>query len=277
MGLNWLESIVYALISGVTEILPVSSRAHQQLLLNLFGGTVNTTLLDLMIHIAVLTALYINCQNSISRIQRQRKLLQIPKRRRKHQPDWQAVSELRLVKTAAIPIVLGVLFTQLVQSLSGKLHLLSLFLVVNGILLYTTGRIAIGNKSAGSMSRFDGFLVGLAGTLGMLPGISRMGCALSVSIMRGADPQRALNWCLILSVPALLALCVADVFLMFTLGVGTFGFLMLIQCLFSALFAYLGATLAIMLLRYMAVKVGFSWFSYYSWGLAMLSFLLFMI
>lgn len=277
MGLNWFESIVYALISGVTELLPVSSQAHQQVFLHLFGGSVNTTLLDFIIHIAVLAAIYINCQPSIAKIQRQRKILQIPKRRRKYEPDWQTVSELALIKTAAVPLILSVLAVYWVHNQSGKLHLISAFLTINGILLYITCRIPTGNKTAGSMSRFDGFLIGLSGALGFIPGFSRMGCSISVSIMRGADPQRALNWCLILSVPALLALCAADIFLMFTVGVGAFGFLMLLQCLFSALFAYLGATLAVILLRYMAVKLGFSWFSYYAWGLALLSFLLFLI
>lgn len=276
MGLNWIESMIYALVSGMTELLPVSSAAHQQVISHLFGAG-NRILLDFMIHIAVLAAIYINCQQSIRKLRRQQMLLQIPKRRRKHQPDWETVAELRVIRTATIPVILSVLAVLWARKISGQLHLLAIFLVLNGVLLYITGRIPVGNKTAGSMRRFDGVLIGVSGCLGIFPGVSRMGCSLSTSILRGADPQRALNWCLILSVPALLALSLGDIFLMFALGIGSFGFWMLIQCIFSAIFAYFGATMAILLLRYMAVKLGFSWFSYYSWGLAMFSFLLFML
>lgn len=127
------------------------------------------------------------------------------------------------------------------------------------------------------MNRLEGLLIGVASGLGIVPGVSRLGLGVCVGIMRGAAPQNALNWSFVLSVPILAALCVTDIILMFTAGVGSFGFLMLLQCLFSALFAYVGSTLAITLLRFMAVKVGFSWFSYYCWGVALFSFLLFMI
>lgn len=277
MGLNWLESIIYALVSGFTEFLPVSAKAHQIIMLNLFGDSANTVILDLAVHIAVLTALYINCSPTILRMQRQQKLLHIPKRRRKFQIDTEILSEYHITKTAVIPVVLSVIAVPFLLDLGSRLNFLAIALLANGILLYATSRIAIGNKNASAMTRLDGFLVGLAGAFGAMPGISRIGLTHSVSVMRAADPQKALSWCLILSLPALAALCCADIYLMFTVGVGTFGFLALIQCLISALFAYLGATLAIVLVRYMSVKIGFSWFSYYSWGLAFLSFLLYMI
>lgn len=277
MGLNWLESIIYALVSGLTEFLPVSAKAHQIIMLNLFGDSANTVVLDFVIHIAVLTALYINCSPTILRIQRQRKLLHVPRRRRKFQLDTEIMSEYQIAKTAALPIVLSVIAVPFLIGFGKRLNMLAIALFINGLLLFATSRIAIGNRSASSMTRLDGFLVGIAGAFSAMPGISRLGVTHSVSVMRAAEPQKALSWCLILSLPALVALCCADLYLMFTIGVGSFGFLTLIQCLVSALFAYLGATLAIILARYMSVKIGFSWFSYYSWGLAFLSFLLFMI
>lgn len=277
MELNWIQSILYALISGITEFLPVSSNAHQAIILHLLGISGNPALLDLLIHIAVLAALLANCRNMIAGIQRTQKLLRIPKKRRKRQPDPQILSDIRLIKTAAVPMLLMVLLIRVAAPIAQRLQILAACLVLNGIFLYITGHIPIGNKTAGSMNRFESLLIGLAGGAGFVPGISRMGAGTSVAIMRGADPQRALNWSLILSVPVLIALCIADIVLIFTAGIGSFGFLLLLKYLVSAAFAYAGAYVAIALLRFMAVKVGFSWFSYYSWGLALLSFVLFMI
>lgn len=277
MEFNWLESILYALISGMTEFLPVSSGAHQSVLRNLFERSANTVVLDFLIHLAALAALYINCQGYIHAIDRTKKLLQIPARRRKRQPDMHLAADYRLIRCAALPMVAMVLLSGVASSIADRLQFLSICLVVNGMILYATGRIPIGNKAGGSMNRFDSVLIGFASGLGIFPGISRLGLGVSVGVMRGAAPQNALNWSLVLSVPALAALCLADIVAMFTAGVGYFGFLTLLQCLVSAVFSYVGATLAIKIMRFMAVKVGFSWFSYYCWGMALFSFLLFMI
>jgi len=277
MEFNWLESILYALISGMTEFLPVSSAAHQSILRTLFGNSGNTIVLDFLIHLAALAAVYINCQSHVSAIIRTRRILSIPKRRRKRQPNMTLVAELRLLRSAALPAIVMVFFTTSVSVVADKLQLLALILLINGTMLYITGHIPIGNKTVGSMNRFESLLIGLASGFGIVPGFSRLGLGVSVAVMRSTTPQNAFNWSLLLSIPVLGALCIADIVLMFTAGVGSFGFLTLIQCMVSAFFAYVGATLAMTLLRFIAVKAGFSWFSYYCWGLAMFAFLLFMI
>lgn len=275
--MSWLQSILYALISGMAEFLPVSSGAHQTILLNLFGQNQTPAALNFTIHLGALAAVYINCQNHLAALSRTQKLLHIPKHRRKRQPDTDLRAELQLFRNSSVLAVIMVLLTSLVSPVADKLYMLSLFLLINGTMLYITGRIAVGNKTAASMTRFDGLLIGVASGLGIVPGISRLGLGVSSGIIRGASAQNALNWGLLISIPVLLALCVADIVLMFTAGVVDFGFIMLLQCLVGALFAYLGAAVSIALLRFMAVKVGFSWFSYYNWGLALFAFLLYMI
>lgn len=277
MDMSWLESIIYAFISGITEFLPVSSHAHRAVLTQLFGASQNSHLLDLLIHIAVLTALSLSCRNLTSAMDRTNKLLRIPARRRKRQPDWQIVSDIRLIRSAAVPVLVLSLLFQIAFPVARQLHILALCLAVNGTLLYITGHIYIGNKTASAMNRFDSLLIGIASGAGIVPGISRVGAGVSVAVMRGAAPGQALNWSLVLSIPALAAMCVIDLILLFSTGIGTFGFMILLRYLVSALFAYIGAYLAVAILRFMAVKLGFSWFSYYSWGAALFAFVLYMI
>ena len=59
MKLNWFESMLYGLFSGLTDILPVSVQAHQTLMLKFFGVKGNMELLDLLIHLAIAAALYL--------------------------------------------------------------------------------------------------------------------------------------------------------------------------------------------------------------------------
>ena len=57
MGLSWLQSLLYGLISGLTEIFPVSAQAHQALVMQLFGRSQREPLRDLFVHIALIAAL----------------------------------------------------------------------------------------------------------------------------------------------------------------------------------------------------------------------------
>ena len=47
MDLNWLESFLYGLFSGLTDILPVSAEAHRILVLKCFGIRSSTELMKL--------------------------------------------------------------------------------------------------------------------------------------------------------------------------------------------------------------------------------------
>ena len=68
MNLGWLESLLYGFVSGLADILPVSSRAHQILLLKCFGANRTSGLQDLLIHLAILGGLYFVCQKPILRM-----------------------------------------------------------------------------------------------------------------------------------------------------------------------------------------------------------------
>ena len=50
MHMNWIESIIYGLISGAAEFLPISSKAHQDLSMLLFGISQTDPVRDFVVH-----------------------------------------------------------------------------------------------------------------------------------------------------------------------------------------------------------------------------------
>ena len=62
MDLNWLESFLYGLFSGLTDILPVSAEAHRILVLKCFGIQSSTELMKLFAHLGVFGAMYFSCR-----------------------------------------------------------------------------------------------------------------------------------------------------------------------------------------------------------------------
>ena len=97
MGFNWFESILFGLISGLTDILPVSAQAHKLVLQKVFGVNYEPDLMRLLIHMAILLALYFSCSPVITKISRARRLARVPKKRRKRPLDTKSLMDFRLL------------------------------------------------------------------------------------------------------------------------------------------------------------------------------------
>ena len=136
MNLNWLESILYGLFSGLTDILPVSAQAHKTLLLKVFGVRESADLLNLMIHLTIVAALYGASRSAFIRMNRARRLSLTPKKKRKRPLDVRSLMDLSMLRTMLLPALLGFFLYRKASGLQGNLILLTVFLFVNGLILY---------------------------------------------------------------------------------------------------------------------------------------------
>lgn len=277
MEIGWLESLVYGLLSGFSEIVPVSSQAHSTLLLRLFGVDVVNPVMGLLVHGAILLAILSGQRHQIQRLMRERRLSQAPKRRRKRQPDPKSLMDIRLLKTAIVPLLLCFLPYRMAEKLGQDLLWLSALLILNGVILYIPQHLPTGNKDSRMLSPMDGMLLGFVGGLGILPGISRIGACASAAEARGADRQYALDIALLLSIPVLGLLLLADLLSIVAAGLAGFSLILLIKSILAAAAAYIGAYFGIISMRFLAVKTGFAGFAYYSWGAALFTFILYLI
>ena len=276
MTLNWFESLIIGFVSGIADILPVSAQAHKAVLMTLFGVEQEPPLLRMFIHIAVLCGLYMSCQQQILRMIRQKQLASIPKHRRKRPVDLRLLLDIRLLVTMAIPVVLGLCFYQKATALYGKLAWIALFLVINGVILYLPNILPSGNKDSRSLSRLEAVLMGLGGAASVLPGVSSVGSMCSVGGICGAERSYILNISLLMHMVITAGLIFFDFISLFTIGFGIVGLGGFLGCLLAAAAAFAGTYYGIKIMRAMAVNIGFGIFAYYSLGLAMMTFVLYL-
>lgn len=274
MELNWLESILFGLLSGLTELIPVSARAHGILLHKLFGKEESSALFLLLIHIAIFAALYLSCQGQLVRILRAKRLARIPKRRRKRPLDTKSLMDSSLWKTMLVPVVLGYLFYGKISVVESSLIWLAALLFLNGVILYIPQFLPGSNKDSRTLTRVEGFLMGLGGSLSVFPGISGIGAAVSVGSICGVDRSYALNMSLMMGMGISVCLIVYDILGIVSGGILGLTLLMLLKFLVSAVAAFCGAYLGIKIMRSLVSEVGISFFAYYCWGLALLTFVL---
>ena len=276
MTLNWFQSLFIGFFSGIADILPVSAQAHKAVLLTLFGISQEPPLLRIFIHIATLCALYFSCHQQILRMMRQKQLASIPKNRRKRPVDLRILMDIRLLITMAIPVLLGFFFYQKAAALYNRLSWIALFLVINAVILYLPNVLPSGNKDSRSLSRLEAVLMGLGGAVSVVPGISSVGTMCAVGGICGAERSYILDISLLMQMVITAGLIFFDFISLFTVGFGIAGFGGLICCLLAGAAAFVGTYYGIKMIRAMAENIGFSIFAYYSVGLAVMAFVLYL-
>lgn len=274
MNFSWLESLLLGITTGLTEILPVSAQAHSRILLKFMGRGASAALLNLMIHLGILAAIYLSCQPHILKIIRAKNMSRIPKRKRKRPLDTRSLMDLSLWQTMLLPVIPALLFCRQLEGLSSNTIIMATLLFLNGLILYIPQFLPSSNKDCRSLSRVEGLLMGLGGSLFAIPGLSGMGAALSVASVTGVERKYGFSMILLMHMGVMAGKVIYDVLDLFAEGMDGLSLMSLIIYLLSAAASFLGAFLAVKILRYLAENKGFASFAYYSWGLALFTFVL---
>ena len=277
MLMGIIGSILYGFISGLTEIVPVSSQANQYLMRQLLGVQQKEPVRDMLVHIAVLAALIVACRALLIRIRKDQAVLARMRRGRNKAALPKGVYEMRILRSATPILVIGLLASLLLPDITQNRVWFSVLCLLNGVILMVPSHMHQGNKAAKAMTGADGFLLGFAGALSAFPGVSRLGCIVSMSILRKTDKVSGFNWALMLSIPALIVWILLDFVGIFTIGVGSVSFAVVVGYLLSAASAFIGTYLATILMKILIERTQLSGFAYYSFGIALLSFLLYLI
>ena len=128
-----LENLIYGFVSGLTEFLPVSSAGHQAILMQLFGADHRDPVRDIFVHLAIVVAVLFGCKSLILRLRRTQ--LITARSRRKRTYELKGVYDLRLIKSASIPMVMVFFVYLLMRRYEFRPLYLAVFFVLNGIIL----------------------------------------------------------------------------------------------------------------------------------------------
>lgn len=277
MNISLIQSIILGLVSGLAQMLPISAQAHRGILRYLMGIDSEGAVFRLILHIAALLALIQCSRKELLKLRKTSKLMKIPPRRRKSQPDLASMCTLRLLKTASFPLLFGRLFTLQLYSASNKLQVMAAGLLVNGILLLISGVMPNGNKDSRNMPRLDGILMGVGAGLSVIPGISLVGFSAAIGVSRGVDRKYALKFAYLLLIPGLVGDIVMDLIAIVMGGAASFSGIGFAVALVGGVACFAGCVMGHRLMKILISSTSLSTFSYYCFGAAMFSFVLFLM
>ena len=194
---NILQAIFLGLVQGVTEFLPISSTAHllvttkalgwQQL-----GQKDYADAIQFGSVVAVLIYFWKDINTVVSG-----GITGIAKQ------DWQAL-EVKILAGIAVgtlpALILGYLGKDI---LPDSAQIIAIMSIVMATLLFVAERFSSHQRGFDRLEIKDGFLVGLAQAIALIPGASRSGSTLTAGLFLGLDRETAARFSFLVGLPTL--------------------------------------------------------------------------
>ena len=172
--MNWFEALIFGLVQGLTEFLPVSSDGHLEIVKYLFGGVEESFLFSVVVHGAtVLSILAVFWKDIV-------KLLTGLFRFKMNE---ETVYVLKLIVSMIPVAIVGFTLKDQVESLFvADMDITGSFLLVTALFLLIGHFVPKRNKP---ITYGGAFVMGIAQALAVLPGLSRSGSTISTGLMLG--------------------------------------------------------------------------------------------
>ena len=199
--MSWWQTIVLAILQGLTEFLPVSSSGHLAIASRVFfsgdAGASFTAVTQLGTEAAVL----IYFAKDIWRILTAwfGGLTDAARRTADYWLGWWVI-------IGTIPIcVMGLLFKDQIRSGARNLWVVATAMIVFSAVIALAEYVGKQTRDVEQLTWKDSVIVGLAQCLALVPGVSRSGATISAGLFLGMNRELSARFGFLLAIPAVLA------------------------------------------------------------------------
>lgn len=244
-----LAAIIWGLVQGLTEFLPISSSGHLVVVpafLDRLGMEIDQPSLAVsaVLHLGTLIAVLVYFRDDVMSVLRMRR-----------EPDGRKIA--LLVAVGTIPALVGLPLRNTLETFQETVTNVGIALICTGLILVAGQRLAQGVRRVTEGTIPDAVLIGIAQAFALIPGISRSGITIAAGSARGFEPTQAARFSFLLGIPAIAGaglISLPDV-----LSEGTFGAELVVGLAVSAVSGYLAIAVLLAALR----RVGLAPFAVY--------------
>lgn len=202
-----LTAALLGVVQGFTEFLPVSSSAHLILARAFFGWNEEAFGIpfDVACHVGTLLAVVIFFWRDLAAM-----AAALPAALRADAgPDGRRI---RLIVAGTVPIVIigGFVWSDAIEEATRTPLVAASALLLGALLLFGIERL--GRRGAGeeALTMPGAFLIGVAQSLALIPGVSRSGATIAAGMGLGLRREIAARFTFLMSIPAILAAAVKE-------------------------------------------------------------------
>ena len=196
--LNYLKYIFYGIVQGFTEILPISSTAHLKVLSEFFGLQDPGSSVSAIVQIASVFAIFVSFRKNI------------------FDNEYIGFESIYLYKNkilksiliGTIPIIFLGGFIKFILPHFYETYLRSNLLIgfisiFTALLMYLSQLTKNNEKSLENRFFLNSFLIGLAQSFAIIPGVSRSGITITMALFLGWKRVDAAKFSFLLGIPAI--------------------------------------------------------------------------
>jgi undecaprenyl-diphosphatase len=202
-----IDAVILGVIQGLTEFLPVSSSGHLELGKALLGNDAlpqESLLFTVVLHFATALSTIVVFRKDVAIIFKGlfKGITTL---------SWteEAKFSAKIIISMIPAVIIGYKFEHEFEELFGNsIFLVGCMLIVTALLLFLADRA---KKTHKKVSLLDGFVIGLAQGVAMLPGISRSGATISTSVLLGIDKSKAARFSFLMVVPLIFGKIAKDI------------------------------------------------------------------
>ncbi len=206
--MDLLELVILAVVQGVTEFLPISSQAHNILVLKWMGtapGSADEMVLNVAVHLGSLFAVIIYFWGDTrAAVVGPFTLVGDVVARRPLQ--WSSRLALLLL-IATVPLIAFYLALNAVDAVD-KLRTVEIIgwtTIIFGVLLYVADRFSTFELEMKDWRWGGAVMLGLGQALAIIPGVSRAGVTMTMARFLGFERREAARIAILMAIPAILA------------------------------------------------------------------------
>ncbi len=197
-----MKEIIYGIVQGLTEFLPVSSSGHLVLVQALFNDHPPLAF-DVLVHLATLLATFVVFRKEItslfhgsSQIFKDKNFLS-PMKKKETKTIF-----LMLISTVITGII-GLALKSSVEKAFSNVTFVALALIMTGTYLYYASQKR-SYRTMEDLKILDAVFIGLFQGIAVMPGISRSGMCIATGLILGWERRLVGQYAFIISIPAIL-------------------------------------------------------------------------
>jgi undecaprenyl-diphosphatase len=176
--MEWYEALIFGLVQGLTEFLPVSSSGHLEILKYFFGGINDGFLFTVAVHGATVLSVLVVFWPEISQLFRGAIQFKM---------NTETDYILKIIVSMIPVIIVGFTLKDFVESFfNGNMIFIGVMLIVTSLFLAISHFI---KKDVKNISYGGAFIIGIVQAFAVLPGLSRSGSTISTGLMLGIKKE----------------------------------------------------------------------------------------
>lgn len=195
-----LQAILFGIIQGLTEFIPISSTAHLRVVPALLGWADKGAAFTAVIQLGTLIATFVYFRKDIRDLTGG--FFRALKTGNYFSDSYSRIFIIIIISTIPI-IIAGLLMKDFIKGSARGLYVISGSLIVLAVILYIAEKISGHKKEFQEIGIKEGLFIGLAQVLALIPGSSRSGVTITAGLFAGLKRDVAARFSFLLSIPAI--------------------------------------------------------------------------